>query len=133
MHRREEDALNLFVYCCGGFGREVASLAHRINKTQQRWDRIALLDDAAEEGTEVYRLNRALREFDSDAMEAVIASGEPFVRQALLDKLRGCHVRLAVLIDETAVVSESASIGEGAVIFPGCYIRPKLSWDATWP
>jgi hypothetical protein len=68
------------------------------------------LDDAAAEGTEVYRLNRALCEFGSDAMEAVIANGEPFVRQALLDKLHGCNVRLAVLIDETAVVSESASI-----------------------
>jgi len=114
--------LNLFIYCCGGFGREVADLARRLNKTQQRWERIAFLDDTAEESEAVYRLESALREFGGDVIEAVIANGEPFVREMLLKKLRGFQIRLSSLIDETAVISESASVGEGAVIFPGCYV-----------
>lgn len=114
--------MNLFIYCCSGFGREVADLAHRINRTQQRWERIAFLDDGAEENGDVYRLDRALRLFGTEASEAVIANGEPFVRQLLLAKLDRCHIRLSSLVDEFAVISDSASIGEGAVIFPGCYV-----------
>lgn len=117
--------MNLLIYGCGGFGREVASLARRSNRTQNRWERIAFIDDAAEESADVYRLERALRELGSDAMEVVIANGEPFVRRTLLEKLDSSRVRLGSLIDEAAVVSESASIGAGAVIFPGCYISAR--------
>lgn len=114
--------MNLFIYGYGGLGREVASLARRMNKNLNRWERIAFLDDAVEESSEVFRLDRSLREFGPSSMEAVVAIGEPFVRQVLIEKLDSCRVPLATLVDELAVVSESASAGDGAIIFPGCYL-----------
>jgi sugar O-acyltransferase (sialic acid O-acetyltransferase NeuD family) len=118
--------LNLFIYCCGGFGREVADIAQRINHVRSRWERISFLDDRAPAnllpGTEIYTLANALQHFGPDSMEAVIANGEPFVREALLEKLLFHRIRLATLVDEASVISESAILGDGVIIFPGCYV-----------
>jgi sugar O-acyltransferase (sialic acid O-acetyltransferase NeuD family) len=118
--------MNLFIYCSGGFGREVADIARRTNAAYRRWDRIAFLDDTLEEGSsngaEVYRLESVLERFGADTIEAVIANGDPFIRKALLERLDALNVRLASVIDNTAVISASAIIGAGAVIFPGCYV-----------
>ncbi len=119
-------AMQLLIYCCGGFGREVMDIARRLNQRHGRWEGISFLDDGPQEprvyGAEVLPLDRALDRFGASGMEAAIANGEPFVRKALRDKLQQAGVRLASLIDDTAVVSETASIGAGVVIYPLCFV-----------
>ena len=121
--------MNLLIYCAGGFGREVAEIARRINAAQQRWEDIAFVDDGAEESSagkvEIYRLEHALKTFGTDHIEAVIANGEPFVRKVLLARLESHHVPLATLVDESAVVSPTAIIGAGAVIYPNCFVSSQ--------
>ena len=58
-------------------------------------------------------------------MEAVIANGEPAIRKLLLEKLEASGIRLTTVIDNSAVISSTATIGGGAVIFPGCYVSSK--------
>ena len=79
--------MNLLIYCAGGFGREVMDIARRLNRAHARWETIAFLDDAREEteyyGPRVLQLEDACARFGANAVEAVIATGEPFVRKAL--------------------------------------------------
>jgi sugar O-acyltransferase (sialic acid O-acetyltransferase NeuD family) len=70
----------------------------------------------------VFQLETACDHFADYETEAVIANGEPSVRSALLEKLDAVNVRLATLIDPSAVVSETALIGDGGIVFPGCFI-----------
>jgi sugar O-acyltransferase (sialic acid O-acetyltransferase NeuD family) len=118
--------MNLCIYCSGGFGKEVLDIAHRLNRVHSLWNRIAFLDDTREEslfyGTDVFRFESARERFGADGMQVVIANGEPFVRKALLEKPDSAGISLASLADDSAVISETASIGAGAIIFPGCFV-----------
>jgi sugar O-acyltransferase (sialic acid O-acetyltransferase NeuD family) len=118
--------MELFVYCSGGFGMEVMDIARRLNKTHGRWEGIAFLDDASQEpklyGAEVFRFDDALNRFGALGMEVVIANGEPFVRKALRQKVEAAGVRLATLVDDHAVISETANFGAGTIVFPGCFV-----------
>jgi sugar O-acyltransferase (sialic acid O-acetyltransferase NeuD family) len=118
--------MNLLVYCSGGFGKEVIDIARRLNKAYLRWDRIAFIDDTRDSethyGCPVFQFETACDHFADYETEAVIANGEPSVRSALLEKLDAANLRLATLIDPSAVVSETALIGAGSIVFPGCFI-----------
>lgn len=118
--------MQLLIYCAGGFGKEVMDIARRLNKVHARWDGVAFLEDAHEEpkfyGADVFRFHDALAQFGPSGMEVVIATGEPFVRKVLRERIEAANVRLATLVDDTAVVSETANIGAGAIIFPGCFV-----------
>jgi sugar O-acyltransferase (sialic acid O-acetyltransferase NeuD family) len=118
--------MNLLIYCAGGFGREVMDIARRINRSQERWETIGFLDDMREGssyyGAEVFRFEAARERFSGNAFEAVIATGEPFVRKALLEKLDEAGIGLATLVDPSAVISGTATIGAGMIVFPGCFV-----------
>jgi sugar O-acyltransferase (sialic acid O-acetyltransferase NeuD family) len=118
--------MNLLIYCAGGFGREVMDIARRINRVHARWEAIGFIDDMREDpsyyGAEVYRFEAARERFGVNAVEAVIATGEPFVRKALLEKLDEAGIGMALLADPSAVISETATIGAGAIVFPGCFV-----------
>jgi sugar O-acyltransferase (sialic acid O-acetyltransferase NeuD family) len=118
--------MNLFIYCSGGFGKEVLDIARRLNQTRLFWDRIAFLDDTREEssfyGTDVFRCESAIERFGVAEMQAVIASGEPSIRKRLFQKLSALGIHLVSLVDNHAVISGTATIGAGAVIFPGCFV-----------
>lgn len=122
---------SLLIYCAGGFGKEVLDIARRLNRAHSLWDRIAFLDDTRQEpnycGADVFRLEHARERFGTENMSAVIASGEPFVRKALLEKLEGANVRMATLIDTSAVISDSAVIGDGSIISPFCFVSSMAS------
>ena len=128
--------MNLLVYCSGGFGKEVIDIARRLNKAYLRWDRIAFIDDirpleqakySAKDpthyGCPVFPFEAACDHFADYETEAVIANGEPSVRSALLEKLDAVNLRLATLIDPSAVVSESAGVSPTAKPMI-CLLRP---------
>lgn len=121
--------MQLLIYCAGGFGQEVMDIARRIQKTNRRWEGIAFLDDACSEptvyGADVHRLDAAVAKFGADGIEVAIANGEPFVRKALREKVEAAGVSLATLVDDTAVVSETAHLGSGSIVFPGCYVSSE--------
>jgi len=121
--------MHLFIYCAGGFGKEVIDIARGIQRTRLRWNNIAFLDDCRADamvyGAQVFRLDAALQRFGSANMEAVIATGEPFVRGLLDQKLEASGVRLTTIVSEFAVVSESASLAAGCIVSPGCLVSSE--------
>jgi len=122
--------MHLLVFCSGGFGKEVIDIARRLNMASALWETIGFLDDARHEstyyGAGVFRLESAGERFGASCIESVIANGEPAVRKAISERLAAAGIPPTSLIDAAAVVSESAQIGRGAVIFPGCYVSSSV-------
>ncbi len=122
--------MHLLIYCFGGFGKEVIDIARRLNMVSALWETIAFLDDAPRGntyyGADVFRLESVQERFGTSFVESVIANGEPAIRKAIFERLAAAGIPLTSLIDAGAVVSESAHIGRGAVIFPGCYVSSSV-------
>ncbi|HEX7938476.1 MAG TPA: acetyltransferase [Gemmatimonadaceae bacterium] len=119
--------MKLFVYCAGGFGREVYDVARRMNAVQKRWDGLYFIDDApgkagAFYGTMLHSFDDVLKKFPKDSIEVSIASGEPDIRRKIYDKVKAAGVRFATVIDPSAIIIDTATIGEGAVITSECLV-----------
>jgi sugar O-acyltransferase (sialic acid O-acetyltransferase NeuD family) len=117
----------LFVYCAGGFGKEIYDTALRANHVRPRWSSIAFIDDYAGSGsdfygTRVYSLDDVLARHAPDAFEVVIANGEPVHRKTIHDKVVGRGVRLGVVADSSAVLSPTGILHPGAVVTPHCIV-----------
>ena len=118
--------MKLFIYCAGGFGREIFDTAKRINKSNNKWDEICFIDDVRLENefynTKLFTFDTVLEKFDLNSFEVVIANGEPVVRKAIYDKLKSSNIKLATLVDNSAIVSDTAQIGEGVIVTSYCSI-----------
>ena len=118
--------MKLFIYCAGGFGKEIMDLARRINKNENRWEEICFIDDLPQGdefyGTKLFTFPAVLEKFDITSIEISIANGEPFTRKVLREKIINAGVKLATLIDNTAIVSPSVKLGEGVTVSAYCFI-----------
>lgn len=119
----------LGIYGAGGLGRELYDLATRINSVSKRWASIVFIDDNASQergqGLPTISLNDFLeRELTK---EVVIGVGEPRTREHLTNRVKGRGIRLATLIDPTAIVSESASLSEGVVVSEFCSVHSMVT------
>lgn len=111
--------MKLAIYGSGGSGCEVYDLAVRCNNAKKKWDEIVFIDDFKESNHEyladIIRFEDLLQ--NKSDYEVVISVGEPVARKALYEKLKKDDVALATVIDPTAIISPSATIGEGTIIF----------------
>jgi sugar O-acyltransferase (sialic acid O-acetyltransferase NeuD family) len=116
----------LFIYCAGGFGKEVMDVAIRFNAANQRWTSIFFLDDFCETSTrydtKVFKFDKACEWLQKNEGMVIIATGEPSARAMLRSKLEGKGVTLDTLIDTTTVVADSARIESGVVITAFCSV-----------
>ncbi len=122
---------SLFIYCAGGFGREVMDVARRHNTAHRSWDAIHFIDDVCESderyGARVFRFQAACDSLQHHDGEVVIASGEPAVREMLRNRLLENGLALGSLVDTSTIVVGSAVISSGVVITPLC----SISSDST--
>lgn len=112
----------LFLYGAGSVGREVFDIADRINTSESRWGEIAFIDDTQEtgifQGKRVFQYCDFVKLFSPDEVEIAITNGEPIARKALYEKVRSDGYQLANVVDKTAIVSPSAQLGEGVIVYP---------------
>jgi len=112
-----ETGMQLLIYGSGGFGREVYDLACRINNKENRWVDISFIDDVSKEkslnGIKIYKFEEI---FTLNDIECIVALGEPASREKLYNRLVEHNVKIATLIDPSAIVSKSATIKEGSII-----------------
>lgn len=115
--------MKLAIYGAGGLGREVRQLACAINAHQHRWDRLFFIDDIHPQrmldGTPVTDLASAQ---GVDAVEVVIAVGEPALRARLSAKIRAAGLSFATLVHPDVMLPDSTSLGEGVVICRHAFI-----------
>jgi sugar O-acyltransferase (sialic acid O-acetyltransferase NeuD family) len=119
--------LKLFIYCAGGFGKELFDTAKRINTSEKRWDEICFIDDDSSlgnvfYGTRLYSFEKVLEKFDASSFEVSIANGEPVINKTIYNRLKLNRINLATIIDQTAIISDTAIIGEGVVITALCSV-----------
>ncbi|KLU64358.1 UDP-N-acetylbacillosamine N-acetyltransferase [Desulfosporosinus acididurans] len=112
----------LFIYCAGGVGREVCDIAERINTQSPKWEEICFIDDTINAdsfyGKKLFSYNNFQKIFSPESAIIVIANGEPASRETLSSKVISDGYRLASVIDYSAVISPSARLGKGIIIYP---------------
>lgn len=107
--------MTLVIYCAGGLGKEVIALARSVS----RWDNIIFVDDVTEAeyhaDAKVYRFEQ-LQDYP-DAVEFVIASGEPAGREKLYHKIKEAGYPMATIYGLGCSVLPGTSIGEGCILY----------------
>lgn len=110
----------LFIYGTRGAGVEVYDLVTRNDKIKEKYSAIYFIDDFIEEkeyyGTRTIHFTSCSEYIKNDNAEFIIAVGEPSSRKKLYDKIKLAGYSLTTLIDETAIVSDTAKISEGCVV-----------------
>ena len=115
---------NLLIIGAGGHGKVVADCAIE----QGDWERIAFLDDLYPGLTEVLgcpvlgKLSDA-EQFVNEYPDAVIAVGNNQRRIELLATVRGLGFGLSVICHPSAVISRTAVIGPGSVLFANSVVN----------
>ena len=123
----------LYIYCAGGFGKEIMDVARRKNKISQQWTEIKYIDDVFTEkfkyGSEVLSLNNLITAVDHNEAEFIIANGEPHIRKNIREKLVKNNYKLGKLVDVSTMVADTANIADGVIVTPMCSISSdaKLS------
>lgn len=120
--------MRLFIYCAGGFGREILDVARRANAAARRWSAIGFVDDG--EGLSgtmthdcpIFSFNELCASGAREDAEFVIGHGEPAVRRILMGKLHQNGFRLGAVIDPSAIVSDYAKVADGVVITSYCSV-----------
>jgi sugar O-acyltransferase (sialic acid O-acetyltransferase NeuD family) len=112
--------VKLFIYGAGGAGLETCDLVRRNETIRGRYTDVCFVDDfAAEEeyyGTKRIHFTSCREHMEDDGAAFIVAAGEPAVRKLLYEKVKLAGYSFATLIDETAVISDTALIGEGCII-----------------
>ena len=113
---------DLYIIGAGGFGREVAWLAERINAVEPTWNIKGFVDDSeAIQGTKlgnyaVVGTCQMLREMGTEVW-VICAIGPSCVRRQVIEKVSYYdNVKFATLIDPSVLMSSSVQIGEGSMV-----------------
>lgn len=128
----------LFIYCAGGFGKEVLDIARTINKLENRWSRILFVDDFSQPGSiingvEVFNFEHVSTVPNNQSISFVIANGDPIARAKIREKLvlRGFDRSLVSIISPLASVSAFASVNIGTVVCHGVLISTNAIIDSN--
>ena len=109
----------LCIYGCGGMGREIADLAHRLDN----WDKIVFVDDNIRtrlvDDVEVFTLDEVKQQYASGEAEFIVTAGEPSSRTALYEKLRDEKLKCVNVITPEFVLSKFSSIAQGTIVHMG--------------
>jgi sugar O-acyltransferase (sialic acid O-acetyltransferase NeuD family) len=106
----------LYIYCAGGFGKEVKDIAQRLLEARERWSELVFVDDVLT----VDRLyGCSVTKLIDLVNRDLIFAGE-FER--IYKKLQDLDARLAQVIDGSALVSSTSSIEPGVIVAPLCSI-----------
>lgn len=126
--------MKLLIYCAGGLGKTLLDVAKNVNSLHRqhcghdRWDEIAFVDDVTQEtelrAARIYKYPDVLAFKENEAIECIIATGEPFDRYSIYKKLEADCIPLTNLIAPTVCLSDSLTLGQGIVITSGSIIGP---------
>ena len=106
---------NLLIIGAGQFGQVTKEIALSLNK----FNKIDFLDDNSE--LAIDKVDN-YKDHTDDYNYAIVAIGNPKVRNELLNKIKNCY-KIDSLISPKAYVSESSIIGDGSIIEPTAFIN----------
>lgn len=116
--------MKLMIYGASGLAKEIYDTI--VQNSPDRWDEIVFIDDFDNDillfGNRVISFSKFLDEYELSSVEAIVGIGEPFYRDLLAKKILSNSLKLVSIVHPTAVVSGSASIGNGSYIGPFAFI-----------
>ncbi len=123
---------SLIIIGAGGFGREVAWLAERINAVEPTWNILGFLDDDPEMAGKIVDDYPVLGECDkaADYPDAyyICSIGSSRIRKNVIRRLGA--VNYATLIDPSVLISDRVTVGEGTIICARNIITVDISIGA---
>ena len=108
---------NLIIIGASGFGREVAWLVERINKSNPTWNLLGFVDDNSSivgsiiNGYEVLGTTEDIKNYLNCSF--VCAIGASKVRKSIINRLG--DINYATIIDPSVEMSDIVEIGEGSI------------------
>jgi sugar O-acyltransferase (sialic acid O-acetyltransferase NeuD family) len=120
-------ALRTVIVGAGGFGREVLSWALDCHEAGRLPPVGGFIDDQEEAmaGFDVPRLGPISDYSPAPGDRFVVAVGKPSSKRKLVEMLSDRGAEFATLIHPTAVVTRSASLGEGVIMTPFTMANPN--------
>lgn len=124
----------LAIYCAGGYGREVYdNFINGVSLSSN--DEIIFIDDNNgeleikfdEKVIPVYSFDS--KDYEPDLCSFVIASGEPFLRKVLYQKILNHAFRFKRVIDNSAIIAASVEIGDGVIVGAFSSVQNKASLE----
>jgi sugar O-acyltransferase (sialic acid O-acetyltransferase NeuD family) len=114
---------SIAVVGAGGMGREVGEM---VLASSDAGELLGFLDDAPElQGTSVMGypvLGPTEWIADHPDVQLVMGMGHPRIRRRVADRLTALGAKWLTLLHPSVIVSPSATIGTGAVVFAGCIL-----------
>ncbi|MFT6440971.1 MAG: sugar O-acyltransferase (sialic acid O-acetyltransferase NeuD family) [Salibacteraceae bacterium] len=120
---------NIAIFGAGGFGKEVATIIHKINEIKPTWNLLGFYDDGELVNTSVSNYGQVLGGYDAlnarkGEISIVFAIGKPTTIKTIKDKLINPNILYPNLIHPEVYFAdkESLKMGIGNVIVRGCSI-----------
>lgn len=121
---------DLYIIGAGGFGREVAWLAERINEVEPTWKIKGFIDDNKAiwntKEDDYFVLGGCEYLMSLQDVYAVCAVGNAAIRKSIIEKFKDSGVRFATLIDPSVIISNRVNLGEGTIICAGTIITVDI-------
>jgi acetyltransferase EpsM len=119
--------IELIIVGAGKKGRQVNDFVS--NMPQNKYRIIGFIDDnlvSDEEISVLGRFNRATLEAHRD-LSFVVAIGDNYMTQRfeIFKKLQQLNMKIANIIDSSAKISKSASLGKSVIVYPNCTVNYK--------
>lgn len=124
---------DLYIIGAGGFGREVAWLVERINKTDATWNLRGFIDDdvslhgTSKNGYPVLGGCDYLKKLSKETW-VVCAVAAAKTRRKIIEYIKDFPlIKFGTLVDPGAICSEKVTVGEGSIICAGAIITVNIS------
>lgn len=121
----------LIIIGASGFGREVAWLVERINKTKPTWELLGFLDDnpdiqrATINTYPVLGTCEAVQDYREAYLVCAVAVAQ--VRRKIIRRIEELTTpQYATLVDPSVIISERVQLGEGCMICAGNLITVNI-------
>lgn len=122
----------LGIFCAGSLGKEIFDLVSQ-GKTCAYWAETVFIDDVTKEtqifGCPILRYDDFVAKYSTDEAEIVIATGEPYYRKRLWDKVTQDGYRLARIVCKDTFVGNECVVSPGTVLFPFVFIGNQTMLD----
>jgi sugar O-acyltransferase (sialic acid O-acetyltransferase NeuD family) len=129
----QEPMVDLLIAGAGGFAREVAALVDDINRSQTRWRLVGFLDRPGERGRTVRGLpvlGAGSASSLAPKTRAVIAVGEPLLKERIVGDVEQLGLSFATLVHPTVLMDSSVTLGSGSIVCAGSILTVNIDVGA---